>query len=565
MGKGTRNRQVRAEDKVVSPSKRVQKQNKGVVYGTWALAVFTIVLVLSLLFSALVSSGLFLRAGKAMKTEDFEVDGAMMSYYMHSIYSSEVSAYQQMLENMGITSASSLVYSYMGLDPNVDLKKQTHKSSGKTWFNYIADQAKEQVEEILIYCQAAKAAGVELTDEERASKVDAEIQMLDIYSQLYGTSLNAYIKNLYGEGVKEKDVRRVLELNALASKYAEMIQEGFYDASTDEKVNAFFEKNKNDYISADFLVYEFTAAFDSTIKDETEKKDDYLVKKAEASVKADQLKSKTTREEFEAFVKEDWMAKNKDTYKDKYYNDYLKTAEGETEDEKKADAEAKVQKKLEEDADNVIEGLLTEKYGYTVEADLGKWIFGDKDVAAATVNSTNKIEDSGNNDEKGTYKVKVYFLVRAASPVEDTTRTFSYMIMSEKDFKEEEAKAALELFKLEDKQSKETLEKLATGESYNKSTFNSLEDLKKGLSGADEIDEWLYKTERKAGDYELITYTYEKVKYYAIIYVEAISYEEWYVDARDGMVTEEVETWYEEQQKTYEIVVNDKAIKKVSL
>jgi len=31
------------------------------------------------------------------------------------------------------------------------------------------------------------------------------------------------------------------------------------------------------------------------------------------------------------------------------------------------------------------------------------------------------------------------------------------------------------------------------------------------------------------------------------------------------MVADEVETWYEEQQKTYEIVVNDKAIKKVSL
>ena len=148
MGKGTRNRQVRSEDKVVAPSKRVQKQNKGVVYGTWALAIFTIVLVVSLVLSALVSSGLFLRASKAMKTEDFEIDGAMMSYYMHSVYSSEVSAYQQMLENMGITSASSLVYSYMGLDPNTDLKKQTHKSSGKTWFDYIADQAKEQAKAV---------------------------------------------------------------------------------------------------------------------------------------------------------------------------------------------------------------------------------------------------------------------------------------------------------------------------------------------------------------------------------------------------------------------------------
>ena len=137
--------------------------------------------------------------------------------------------------------------------------------------------------------------------------------------------------------------------------------------------------------------------------------------------------------------------------------------------------------------------------------------------------------------------------------------------MSEKDFKEAEAKAALELFKLEAKQDKESLEKIATGESYKKSTFNSMEDLKKGLSGSDEIDEWLYNVDRKAGDYELITYTYENVKYYAIVYVEAISYEEWYVDARDGMVAEEVETWYEEQQKKYSVTVNDKVINRVGL
>jgi hypothetical protein len=499
-----------------------------------------------------------------MKTDDYEVDGAMMSYYMHSIYSSEVSSYQKMLENMGITSASSLVYTYMGLDPNVDLKKQTHKSSGKTWFAYFADQAKEQVEEILIYCQAAKAAGIVLDDEDKAS-IDYEIQMLDIYSQLYGTSLNVYIKNLYGEGVKEKDVRRVLELNALASKFAQKVQDDFYDASTDEKVNAFFDKNKNDYISADFLVYEYTAAFDSSITDAEEKKSDYLIKKADASVKADQLAAATTREDFESFVKSNWIADKKDSYTDKYYADYLKTAEGETDEEKKAAAEKKVQEKLEEDAKAVVDGMLTEKYKYSVSDDLGKWIFGEKDVAAATVNSTKKIENSGNNDEKGTYKVKVYFLVRAASPVEDTTRNFSYMIMSEKDFKEAEAKAALELFKLEAKQDKESLEKIATGESYKKSTFNSMEDLKKGLSGSDEIDEWLYNVDRKAGDYELITYTYEKVKYYAIVYVEAISYEEWYVDARDGMVAEEVETWYEEQQKKYSVTVNDKVINRVGL
>ncbi len=80
MGKGTRNRQVRAEDKVVSPSKHVQKQNKSVVYGTWALGIFAIILVVSLLFTGLATTGVFLRSRTAAETEDFEMDGAMVSY-----------------------------------------------------------------------------------------------------------------------------------------------------------------------------------------------------------------------------------------------------------------------------------------------------------------------------------------------------------------------------------------------------------------------------------------------------------------------------------------------------
>ena len=566
MGKGTRNRQVRAEDKLTSPSTNAQKQSKGVVYGTWALAIFTIVLVLSLLFSALVSSGLFLRAGNAMKTDDYEVDGAMMSYYMHSIYSSEVSSYQQALENMGITSASSLVYTYMDLDPNVDLKKQTHKS-GKTWFAYFADQAKEQVEEILIYCQAAKAAGIVLDDEDKAS-IDYEIQMLDIYSQLYGTSLNVYIKNLYGEGVKEKDVRRVLELNALASKFAQKVQDDFYDASTDEKVQAFFDKNKNDYINADYLTYVFTAKKDSTEKDADKATADYEALKIKIAEYAEALESKESAEEFKAYVKERWIADNEETYRDKHYETYLKDVKKEnedlTEDEAKAKAEEKLAEKLDEDADAQIETLLTEDYAYTVSSDLGKWIFGEGDTAAAVVNTTKKIVDDS-KDKDGTYTITVYFLVRAASKNEDTTRTFSYMMMTSDKFKEEEAKAALEMFK-KGEINKDALKELAESETYkSKVGFNTLEDFKEGAFGADEMDEWLYADERAKGDYTLITYTIDSKTYYLIVVVDEIGAEEWYVDTRDGMVADEVETWYEEQSKTYAVTINQKALNKVRM
>lgn len=567
MGKGTRNRNVRAEDKVTAPSKHVQKQDKAVKYGTWALSAFAILLVVSLVFIGLTTAGVFMRTSTAAESDDFEIDGAMMSYFIHSVYSSHVQQYEEYVSSY-LSSSNISAYTLMGIDPNVSLKKQVKdKTTGETWFQYYAEQAVEQVSEILVYCQAAKAAGVEL-DEDDLSSIDSEIMMLDLYAQLYGYSLNSYIGSMYGAGVREKDVRRAMEMSALASKFAEQIQEGFYDASTDEKVQAFFDKNKNDYINADYLTYVFTAKKDSTEKDADKATADYEALKIKIAEYAEALESKESAEEFKAYVKERWIADNEETYRDKHYETYLKDVKKEneelTEDEAKAKAEEKLAEKLDEDADAQIETLLTEDYAYTVSGDLGKWIFGEGDTAAAVVNTTKKIVDDS-KDKDGTYTITVYFLVRAASKNEDTTRTFSYMMMTSDSFKEDEAKAALEMFK-KGEINKDALKELAESETYkSKAGFNTLEDFKEGAFGADEMDEWLYADERAKGDYTLITYTIDKTTYYLIVVVDEIGAEEWYVDTRDGMVADEVETWYEEQSKTYAVTINQKALNKVRM
>ena len=567
MGKGTRNRQVRAEDKVTSPSKYVQKQNKSVVYGTWALGIFAIVLVVSLLFTGLVGAGVFMRTRTAAETEDFEVDGAMMSYFVHSYYSSYVQRYEEMYSSL-ISSSNLSIYTLIGIDPNVSLKKQVmDKTTGETWFQYFAAQAKTQVEEILVYSQAAKIAGVELGEEELSS-IDSEIMMLDLYAQIYGYSLNSYIGSMYGKGVREKDIRRAMEMSALASKFAQQIEDGFYDASTDEKVQKFFEENKNDYISADYLTYTFTAKKDSKETDADKAKNDYEALKAEIGELATELEGKETAEDFKAYVKAKWLKDNEETYRDKYYENYLKDVKKEnpddSEDDQKAKAEEKLAKKLDEDAEEMLKGLLTEDSKYTVSTDLGKWIFGDGDKAAAAVNTTKKIEDSS-KDKDGTYTITVYFLVRAASKNEDTTRTFSYMMMTSDNFDETKAKAAFEQFK-KGEITKEKLEELSKEDAYkSKVGFNTLEDFKEGAFGADEVDEWLYTDTRAKGDCELITYKIDKTTYYLIIVVDDIGAEEWYVDARDGMVADEVEEWFKAESKKHAVSFNQNAIDKIPM
>jgi hypothetical protein len=567
MGKGTRNRQVRAEDKVVSPSKHVQKQNKSVVYGTWALGIFAIVLVVALLFTGLATTGVFLRSRTAAQTEDFEMDGAMVSYFVHSYYSSVIQQYEEMYSSL-IQSSKLSVYDFIGIDPNVSLKKQVKdKTTGETWFQYFAGEAKTQIEEIMVYCQAAKIAGVELGEDELNS-IESEIRMLDIYAQLYGYSLNSYIASMYGKGVREKDVRRAMAMSSLASKFAEQVREGFFDASTDEKVQKFFEENKNDYISADYLVHVFTAKKDTKETDADKAKNDYEALKIEIAEYADALASKESVEEFNAYVKENWIKENEKTYRDKYYETYLKDVKKEnpddSEDDLKDKAEKKLAEKLDKDADAMLEGLLVEDYKYTVSTDLGKWVFGEGDKAAATANTTKKVVDES-KDKDGTYTITVYYLVRAASKNEDTTRTFSYMMMTSDKYKEEDAKAALELFK-KGTINKDELKKLAEGEPYvGKVGFNTLEDFKEGAFGADEVDEWLYADTRAKGDYELITYTIDKTTYYLIVIVDDIGPEEWYVDARAGMVADEVEDWYEAESKKHAVDIDQKVIDKTPM
>lgn len=571
MGKGTRNRQVRAEDKVIAPSKHVQNQNNAVKYGTWALSAFSIVLVVALLFIGLTSTGVFMRSSTAAETEDFEIDGAMMSYFVHSAYQSYVSEYEEYISSY-LSSSNISAYTLMGIDPNVSLKKQVKDSkTGQTWFQYFAEQALTQIEEILVYCQAAKIAGVELGDEEKAT-IESEVNMLDLYAQIYGYSLNSYIGSMYGAGVREKDLRRAMELKALAGKFAQQIEDGFYDASTDEKVQAFFDKNKNDYINADYLTYVFTAKKDTKATDKDQATTDYDALKIKIAEYAEELAGKENVEDFKAYVKERWIADNEKTYREKNYDKYLKEVKEEaekageelSEDDQKAKAEEKLAKKLDEDATAELDTLLTEDYAYNVDTDLGKWIFGEGDTAAATINSTKKVIDDS-KDQDGTYTITVYFLVRAASKNESTTRTFSYMMMTSENFDKDKAQAALALFK-EGKIDKDALKALSEKDPYKgKVGFNTLEDFKEGNFGADEMDEWLYADTRAAGDCELITYTIDKTTYYVIVVVDAIGQEEWYVDTRAGMVADEVKTWFEAESKKHAVDINEKALNKIPL
>ncbi len=605
MGKGTRNRNVRAEDKVVAPSKQVQKKNKSVFYGTIGMAVFAVVLVVFLVFNALTGAGVFLRGSTAAESDDFEVDGAMMSYFIYTTYNDYVQYYQEYYETYFgsyMQSNGLSVYSLIGIDPNTSLKKQVMDTkTGQTWFQYFADQATTEVKRLLVICQAAKAAGVELDETEQAS-LDSQIELMELYAPLYGYSnLKAYLNNMYGEGVKASDVRKALELQTLASKYYSEIQEGYHDAATLETVEEFFNKNKNDYISADYYSYTFKTTL-ANIKGLEENKDKtsdelkqlYEQAKTDLKAQAEALAALKTLDEYKAYVKNEWKEDNKESKYETYYKQFLKDSQKATEDEKKQEAEEKATEKFEKEADEYVETLLKEGFTHPGEDKLdsnevAKWIFGKGDVAAATVNSTKYIESDSDKDvtdeskKTYTYSITVYFLTRAASRVEDTTRNFHYILLqasakdTDKLFTEDQIKAMFADFKKTEKKDGAALEDVAKSwnDTYSKDgksvSASEIEEYREGAGAAEEVDEWLFDAERKAGDYEIIRYTqYDStnkvdVVYYFIVVIDEIGPEEWYVDARDGMVADQMTTWEKEQSDKHAVKINSSAIDKVRI
>ena len=157
-----------------------------------------------------------------------------------------------------------------------------------TWYDYFMQQTTEQVKTTLLYCEAARALDVELDDEDYAS-IDSTIANLETTASLYGTTLNTYLASSYGAGVGVKDVKKALELSALATKCSELISEEVIEAVTEDMINDEYADNRVDYDLIDYLMYTVSVKYEDAVK--AVLGDDYnenyeLDEEQEAAVKA---------------------------------------------------------------------------------------------------------------------------------------------------------------------------------------------------------------------------------------------------------------------------------------
>jgi len=418
--------------------------------------ILAVVLVIGVIvYKNLAESGFLLRNEVAVESENFEVDGAMMAYFFNNQYQNYAD-----------------YISYFGIDTSKSLKDQKSVFGG-TWFDYFMELTCNYTKELLALCEAAKAAGYELSEEDEKS-IDDTIAQMEMYAAMYGYTFDQYLVMTVGAGIKEKDVRNAMELTTLATAYATEYQESLN--YTKEQCEEYYAENVDDFDSVDMLMFTITRS-DFAEKDEDGKVTGDL---EEAGKKAEEfarrLAGATTEEQFKAIAKE-----------------YLVDVKGEK----------------EENIDKTLGAMSYEDELKTSSAhkeQVLEWAFS---AEAATCNIFTEDDEA-----KSELYYNVYYLASAAGRDETPTRNIRHILFNFDSYAtEEEAKADAEKIYAEWEAAGFTEEKFLELNKANNDDTGSVENgglYEKVAPGdmVDEFDAWLFDAARKEADHGLIETEY---------------------------------------------------------
>lgn len=186
-------------------------------------------------------SGFFKRNTVVAKSENYKVDKCMFSYFFYDTYMNFVSDNQAYLN-------------YMGLDVSKPLQAQKY-SDDMTWYDFFLGRAKARISQMLYLNEDAGAAGFALGDEDLA-KIDSVISNIAEESQKNGRTIDEFLSGTYGPGVRERDLRKCIELSELARKYYDSEYEKLTDY-TGGQIDKYYGEHSKKYQVISYLSYAF--------------------------------------------------------------------------------------------------------------------------------------------------------------------------------------------------------------------------------------------------------------------------------------------------------------------
>ncbi len=105
----------------------------------------------------------------------------------------------------------------MGIDLTKPLSSQKY-SNNTTYADYFSQSAIQQLTQIVVLSEEAKAAGFSIPEEDQAS-VDSLLQQIAENAESQSLSLDKYVAKTYGKGMNYELLKKIVEREYLANAY----------------------------------------------------------------------------------------------------------------------------------------------------------------------------------------------------------------------------------------------------------------------------------------------------------------------------------------------------------
>ncbi len=617
MGKGNRARLKRESENLANAelkAKNAKKQaNKGVPLwaGNMILAAIGLLLVVVIVVTTVSSSGIVLKITKYASTTSYTLNGTQMTYIFRTLYNNFASQYSSYLTYI--------------LDSSKSLKDQKSLYSDEdgnvlTWFEYFASQTEAEAEQLLVLCEMAKSEGLDKLSEEEETEIENALKTLEETALQNGYSYKGFIKAMYGAGVSEKDIVTVMTYQTIASNYYDIIKDRLGDKITEDRVNAYFDEHKKDFLKVDYVTYSFSASLSApsataTAEEKQAAQDEYDAKKKIIDEYFGKLEATKTAEEFKNVVIDYLMAsssedsfeklydeafedmdegkrpsdEDKKTFKDETLKNlkeellkidiFNEKEEEETEEEdnkddsekqEEEDKKSEIDKAKESVRDDILEEFTAmldkvsyKKVSYIEENEESEWFFKDE-TAVNAVKANNSKEETDEETGSKSYTGSVYMLTKKPYKDESKTHDVGHILVqvasgASSSVKEEANKKANEILKeyMKGEKTKDTFEALAKKNTDDSGVF--YENVKEG-DMVEEFENWLFDEKRQVGDVEIVETEYG----YHVMYYVGKGMDVWYSDVFNAIYEEDYADWMEQAKKDTNVVINQKNINKIS-
>lgn len=270
-------REERKERMAKAAKKKAKKSPQAVKLGATVRKVISIVLAVLIVIGAAGGILNFFGAPQklftAAKIGTVKASVAEYNYYYMDIYRYLSNQAQQYDSYYG-TGAG---FQYTGYDYTKTPMEQEYTAGNldveagttPTWADYLRINALNYLQSYISYSDLARQAGLTLTEEEQAS-IDEQIETVRETAKDADYALDRYLTKLYGKGVNEKLLRRILEDKVLAANYATQKQTEITNSITNDEILAEYDANQNVYAIMSLSVFMVTPEEATTAADATD-------------------------------------------------------------------------------------------------------------------------------------------------------------------------------------------------------------------------------------------------------------------------------------------------------